>query len=74
MADYAGHIKLLDTSLYPDLALAEGKTVPCVVQVFSGGDKMYHVSAADLNRLGCDDVELDDLPYPFFASEVDELK
>ena len=74
MADYAGHVKLLDTSLFPDLAVAEGKTVPCIVQVFKGGDKLYHVAPVDLMSLGCDGVELDDLPYPFFEGEVEELK
>lgn len=64
-----GRVKLLDVSLYPNLTLAEGQEVSCVIEDVGEGDKLYHVQPATLKALGCD-VGTCRYAYPFYDSEV----
>lgn len=68
-----GKCKLIDVSVYTNLAPAEGWTVPCLVATDTDGDLIFHVFPEELIALGCD-VDKDGVAFPFFLPEVVEVE
>jgi hypothetical protein len=70
MVTKSGHIRIKDVGCYPNLTPALGCIVGCQIEELLHGVYLYHVSASSLITLGCN-VEGDNLPFPFYASEVE---
>ena len=68
-----GKCRLIDVSVYPSLAPAEGWIVPCLIATDDDGDLIFHVFPEELIALGCD-VKADGIAFPFFLPEVMEVK
>lgn len=72
MAKDTARVRIVDVELYPNLSPALGCVVDCKVQELMPGYYMYHVPASSLIKLGCD-VDGDNQPFPFYATEVEVL-
>lgn len=70
MVTKPGHIRITDTSVYPNLAAAQGHIVACQIEEQVKGCFLYHVKADSLLLLGCD-LEGDLQDFPFYSSEAE---
>lgn len=70
MAKTPGHVRITDTSCYPNLAPALGCIVGCQIEEQVKGCFLYHVRADSLLLLGCD-LEGDLRDFPFYSSEAE---
>ena len=57
---------------YPNLRKAVGRTLPCTVEEFDCGNKLFKVAAIEFKELGCD-VGACTLNYPLYGKEIEEL-
>ncbi len=72
MVSKAGHVRITDVGLYPNLLPALGAIVGCQIEELDKGFFMYHVAARSLIDLGCD-VGEDNKPFPFYSTEVEVI-
>lgn len=70
MTKRAGHVRITDTSVYPNLRASLGHVVPAVIEEQVPGCFLYHVKADSLLLLGCD-LEGDLSDFPFYSSEAE---
>lgn len=70
MVSKPGHVRITDTSCYPNLARAEGCIVACQIEEQVTGCFLYHVKADSLLQLGCD-LGGDLKDFPFYGTEAE---
>ena len=73
LTKHAGHVRITDVSVYPNLAPALGHVVPAVIEEQVEGCYLYHVKADSLLLLGCD-LEGDLSDFPFYRSEAEVVE
>ena len=60
------------TDSYPNLRPSIGSHVPCVIETFDCGSKLYTVKAEEFRKKGCD-VGKCTLSFPLYGNEVKEI-
>ncbi len=71
-ADGVVQIERFITDSYPNLRPSVGSHVPCVIETFDCGSKLYMVQAEEFRKKGCD-VGTCKQHFPLYGNEVKEI-